>query len=453
MRLTCFRSWLMVLMVTGLMATVVAAAPPRVVSTSPEHGDKNVDPATPTITITFDQPMSQGGYSIVGGGPTFPEIGRARWVNNRTFALQVRLEPDHDYRLSINSSTYQSFRSQAGEPAVVYPLVFRTTSAGGAASEPARVTYTRGQQAEAIERMREAMRFHYAHFERFEIDWDRRIEAMAPSLVRQESPRRFASIANSFLRRAKDKHLVFRLDDGEVIPTYENPITPNIDTAWIRSSSYRFEQPLPHLTFAMFQGDVPYARIDSFSASDPYAFEPLFSFIGKNVDAEAIILDLRLNGGGSERVAQHLAGCFFDEPAVYATHVFRDNGLPGGFTDPMERVVEPNFGRPRFKGHVAVLTGPVVMSSAEAFVLMMRQAPRATIFGLTTHGSSGNPRAYPLGNGLTLYVPSWKSMTPEGEAFEGVGLEPEVEVKWERPGLLTPDPVIEAALNHFRKLR
>ena len=102
------------------LAGYVAAAPPRVVKTVPQNGDRSVDPGLRKIRIEFDQDMSQQDYSICGGGPDYPKnIGKPRWINRRTIVMRVKLQPNHEYKLSVNCPSYRSFRNVQGEPAVI----------------------------------------------------------------------------------------------------------------------------------------------------------------------------------------------------------------------------------------------------------------------------------------------------------------------------------------------
>ena len=57
-------------------ATLANAAPPRVVMTSPDNGEIDVDPAVKEIRIEFDQPMDARGRSIVqtSGSPIWKAI-------------------------------------------------------------------------------------------------------------------------------------------------------------------------------------------------------------------------------------------------------------------------------------------------------------------------------------------------------------------------------------------
>src|SRR5690348_6834219 len=103
-------SWAVAALALSLLfAARTSAAEPRVVSTTPARDQKDVDPGVKEIRVKFDEPMDHGGQSIVGGGPSYPHItGKTRWIDAQTLTIPVRLEPDHEYRLSFNSQTYQN---------------------------------------------------------------------------------------------------------------------------------------------------------------------------------------------------------------------------------------------------------------------------------------------------------------------------------------------------------
>jgi len=126
----------LIAVVIGTLLAVASegwARPPRVIKAVPDNGDQNVDPSLREIRVTFDQDMIVGeNYSWVGGGPSYPKTrGKPKWVDARTCVLSVRLEPNHEYWLSINSDTFKNFRSKRGAPATPYPISFRTGSGKG----------------------------------------------------------------------------------------------------------------------------------------------------------------------------------------------------------------------------------------------------------------------------------------------------------------------------------
>jgi C-terminal processing protease CtpA/Prc len=113
-----------------------------------------------------------------------------------------------------------------------------------------------------------------------------------------------------------------------------------------------------------------------------------------------------------------------------------------------DRTVSPaTVGEP-YTGKVAILIGGTVMSSAESFVLMLRAAPRSRTFGETTAGSSGNPQPVDLGNGVKVFVPSWRCLLPDGTLLEGRGVIPDEAVPLGADA--SKDDVLEAAVKWLR---
>lgn len=423
------------------------AARPTVAKAEPDNGDKNVDPATRQIKIVFDQDMSRRGHSVCGGGETFPKlVGKPRWANQRTFILTVALEPNHDYRFSINCPSAQNFKNAKGESAVPYPIRFST----GPAKDGAAELSTADLNAAAVKTLREMIDLHYAYRDRVVKDWDAQFKDYDTLLMDAKTPKRFAQVAAAMLGAAEDKH-IHLLVDGESIPSFRRPMTPNMNPDLLPTLVPHYRQASGIVYTGMFDDGIGYARIDSWSTQDPRAYEAVYRMIGEHPDMPGLVIDVRLNGGGSETLAGDLAGCFVDKRVVYAKHVNRNPSAEGGFTPVHERVLEPNPGRPAYHGKVAVLSGPVVMSSCEAFVLMMKQAPNATVFGATTQGCSGNPRPYNLGNGVTVSLPSWKTMLPDGTEFEGIGVAPDIPVAASPIDFTNHDPVLDAALKHLRQ--
>ena len=191
--------------------------------------------------------------------------------------------------------------------------------------------------------------------------------------------------------------------------------------------------------------------IHAWQRGDDDAFEPAFEALDEFADAKALIIDVRTNSGGDELLARKFAGCFMDKPRIYAKNVNRAAHLPGGFTPELERLISPTKGRPKYRGKVAVLIGPANMSSCEAFLMMMKQVPDSKLVGTRSYGSSGNPKPTALPNGVTVYLPSWKSMQPNGSPIEGVGIAPDVRVRTLERSFLKTDPVLEAALKLLRE--
>ncbi|MEZ6318728.1 MAG: S41 family peptidase [Phycisphaerales bacterium] len=423
------------------------AVPPKVVKALPDNGDVNVDPSLTEIRITFSQPMDKGGWSFVGGGETYPEVtGQPRWVGSTTVVLPVKLVPDHEYWLSINNEHFRNFKGVNGEAAEPYPIRFVT---GGAGGEHAAVYDQLALNGAAVDALGELLTTRYSHRDRLGIDWKALVEQHRDELKGTANADAFARIAGIMLAKAEDKHIWFQVGTRQ-IPTYMRPVAPNVNPPLLPTLVPNYERLSDYVAMGRWDDGVGYIAIDTWDSSQREAVEKAYEALGKLHDARAIIVDVRANGGGDETLAQGFAGCFIDDPVLYAKSKFVDPKTESGFGAELDRTLEPNAGRPKYEGPVVVLSGPVVMSSCEAFVLMMKAAPRATVVGGTTQGSSGNPKSYDLGNGVTVWVPSWESLTPDGEPFEGKGIEPDVAVEAPIESLFKGDPVLTKGLEVAR---
>ena len=262
----------------------------------------------------------------------------------------------------------------------------------------------------------------------------------------------FAKNAGLMLAHAKDKHIWLKVN-GEHVSAYRNPITPNANLKLLPKLVPNFQKHNANVSTGKFPDGIGYIYIDSWNGSQRQDFNELCIALNKFSDAPGLIIDVRGNGGGDDSLAREFAGFFIDKPKLYAKNVNIDPDNPGQFTSVYERYVQPNKARPKYRGKVAVLTGPVVMSSCESFVLMMKQVPGCVLVGEPTQGSSGNPKPHDLGNGVTVYLPSWKAMLPDGTCFEGKGIQPDILVKAQPKQITTKDPIIEAALEVLRSNR
>ncbi len=447
--LTCLGVTLAAIGFLGARASAPAsAAPPKVADASPDNADAGVDPSTTELRITFDQPMDTAAHSVVGGGDSFPKItGKPRWIGRHTFILPITLEPDHDYWLSINNERFTGFRGLTGEPATPYPIQFRTAPADGPPTTPD--ANTDEANAAAFDRLVDLLETHYSHRDRLGIDWRDLLGSRRDALVNAPTPAAFARTAATMLARAQDKHLF--LEAGATrYPTFVAPRVPNMARGSMPAFVPGYERLNDAVAIGRWPDGVGYIAIDTWDASYRDDVEAAYDALWRLHDATALVIDVRLNGGGDETLAQAFAGCLIDEPVLYAKHRFVDPDADAGFGPVHERWLAPSTRRPRFTGPVVVLSGPVVMSSNEAFVLMMKAAPRATVVGANTQGSSGNPRPHELGNAVTVYLPSWQALTPDAEPFEGVGIAPDIEVKARAADFAHADPVLERALQLAR---
>jgi hypothetical protein len=361
--------------------------------------------------------------------------------------MRVKLLPNHDYQLSINCPNFKNFKNTKGESAEPYPIEFRTSSGKeGAKAENLSVA----ENAEATEELRKAIDEKYSYRDLRKIDWDGLFRKYSPAMKDAKTQREFAEAAAELLANAKDVHIWVKVGD-KTIGGFKRNITRNYNRKVLEKTIPGWQKRSAVVFTGQFDDGIGYILIDSWSGDQTEALGQAYTAILELAKAPGLIIDVRSNSGGAEPLAQEFAGCFIDEPKVYGRHTYRAVGEPGGFTKPNNRVLEPNKERPKYRGKIAVLMGPAVMSSCESFLLMMKQVPGCKLVGENSYGSSGNPKPTDLGNGVTVFLPSWKDMRPDGTCFEGEGITPDILVKTTETELLSRDAVLEAALKWLRE--
>jgi hypothetical protein len=137
--------------------------------------------------------------------------------------------------------------------------------------------------------------------------------------------------------------------------------------------------------------------------------------------AEAVIIDLRDNGGGSPAMATYLASAFL--PAnVNAYMVERD----GSGRETSLRPSQP-YPRPRSDIPVIVMISARTASAAEALPYMLQSAGRAIVVGQPSMGAASVAKPIATPSGFSVFVPFAETISPLTNAnWEGDGVQPDI---------------------------
>ncbi len=120
---------ILVLAVFLAMTYSYADRKPHVVSTEPDNDAAGVSPAVKEVRVTFSEAMIDRSWSwSFEDRAKFPGLtGQPYYTEDRkTCVLPVRLEPNRQYVIWINTRQHQNFRTKEGVPVVPYRLTFST---------------------------------------------------------------------------------------------------------------------------------------------------------------------------------------------------------------------------------------------------------------------------------------------------------------------------------------
>jgi peptidase S41-like protein len=165
-------------------------------------------------------------------------------------------------------------------------------------------------------------------------------------------------------------------------------------------------------------GNIGYLRIDRFAPARDSG-PVLQAAIAMLAATEALVIDLRYNGGGHGDATALLAGLLLDEPSRMSDIIARDGvtqvwtpiGLPGRYTRP-----------------VYVLTSARTFSAAEAFAYNLRALGRVRIVGERTRGGANPVTRTLLSSRFWAMVPVARTRNPiTGGNWQGTGVVPDIE--------------------------
>ena len=115
----------------------------------------------------------------------------------------------------------------------------------------------------------------------------------------------------------------------------------------------------------------------------------------------ALIIDVRNNGGGQLTMAQKLAARFTNSDILVGYMRHKTGTGHNDFSSLEEQWLKPSKGI-RWQKNVYVLTNRSVYSAANDFILCMKCCPKATIIGDKTGGGAGLPFSSEIPNGWSV---------------------------------------------------
>ncbi|MGZ4809519.1 MAG: S41 family peptidase [Thermoanaerobaculia bacterium] len=218
----------------------------------------------------------------------------------------------------------------------------------------------------------------------------------------------------------QDRHLYVRYNPEEFERLRKEK--PDQDTSpWSadesRRRNYGFEE------LRILGGNVRYAKITNFmwfnDVTGP-AIDDVTRFLR---DGDAIILDLRGNGGGDARAVQYLVSHFLNKDELLMTF---DDRMEGTMTQSRVLANLPSgriLGKPLY-----VLIDDGVGSAAEEFAYHVAQFKLGTLIGRTTAGAANNNTLFAVPPAFVASISTGRAIHAVSKTnWEGVGVKPDVE--------------------------
>jgi hypothetical protein len=239
-------------------------------------------------------------------------------------------------------------------------------------------------------------------------------------------PSEFASVVFAdLLSVSKDKHLNFRFAPEDAaryqkLESNDEKAKQEVEQrilAESRRGNFGFRK------VERLAGNVGYLDFRFFASADQAA-PTATAALGFLANCDAIIIDLRQNGGGDPTQIQFMSSYFFDKP----THL---NDIYNRSEDHTENFwTLPYVPGPKLeKVDLYILTSSNTFSGAEEFSYNMKNLKRATLIGETTGGGAHPVEAKVVQNKFVLGIPYERAINPITKTnWEGTGVAPDIAI-------------------------
>lgn len=239
-----------------------------------------------------------------------------------------------------------------------------------------------------------------------------------------ESPDRFAQRLTDDLQSvSKDKHLrvsfaPMRIQEMRAMENEDTSERDAIMSQRMKQSNYGFQE------IEILEGNIGYLDLRGF-VDTRYGGETAVAAMNFLSNSNALIIDLRNNGGGSPSMIQLITSYLYDAEPVH---------LNNFYWRPTDETTQ-TWTLPHVEGQrrpdmdVYVLTSNRTFSAAEEFSYNLKNLKRATLIGETTGGGAHPGGTQIATDRFAVWVPSGRAINPITKTnWEGTGVAPHIQV-------------------------
>ena len=266
---------------------------------------------------------------------------------------------------------------------------------------------------------------HYCFFEQKGIDWDEVHDRYYPLALECETYGELFDVCAAMLDELRDGHVnLISTSRTSYYRKWWTDYPQDFNLRTIQEYYLNFDYlSTGAMTYQKIAGGrIGYIYYSTFSSTPgANALDGIFTYFE---DCEAIIIDIRNNGGGLLTSVDAWVERFIDSEIV-GGYIRHKTGVGhNDFSDPYPITYKPvTGGRVKWRRPIAVLTNRACFSSANDFVSVMQELPQVTVIGAKTGGGGGLPFSSEMPAGWSVRFSACPVTDAHGRQIED-GIEP-----------------------------
>lgn len=296
---------------------------------------------------------------------------------------------------------------------------------------------------------------YYAFFNKRNINWQQQYDKYKPQIKDTMTDDELFSILSQALAPINDPHISLTSDTNYFQPHLEKLILAFIEEFQQQTESDNFSDylnakfedikniQLSKLTnihqaknsfWGIINEDLAYLNISQMigfsDIEDPSYKEDIDALnrimsraLNDLKNTKALIIDVRLNGGGYDGVSVNIAGHFTNKTTTAMSKYTRS--YLGNSTRVIAKLkpIAPYYNKP-----IAILASESSVSAAESFLMTMRSLSQVSIIGQRSAGAFSDILGKELANGWNLGLSNEVFFDSQGINYEGEGIPVDVSV-------------------------
>lgn len=304
----------------------------------------------------------------------------------------------------------------------------------------------------------------YAFFDLRGVDWKAQHEKYRPKVTKDTTDEELYGLMCEMLKPLKDGHVNLKAKSLGKKNAYNPEETPRFFEEFnngklekqfeelvrktLRDNHFGELKNSTDLLLYSRNKNLGYLLITEFEGARPKKLDAALDKVLASMNGtKGMIIDIRLNPGGTDQCVYQIASRFADKKRI--GHHRKTKNKPGadGFAELKTRYLKPHEDGDTYLKPIILLTHDASFSGADVFAMVMTELPQVTIVGEPTNGIFSNMLEKKLPNGWKYTLSFQVYYSADMICYEGKGIPVDIPMKNMRGDLEKgEDPLILKAL-------